>query len=272
METMKAKILYLLSSDSFEEYLQGVDLFCEGIQKRTLPQREIDSELMERLTAVVALEGWAQHDDYIAKLEHFIDHLPNYGELLNLEDNAGYGFQGILLFIHGIAQQQHDIKGFKANIFDESGWLLCKTGGMFVARHYGALGRQEDAAFFVDLSEWFGKIYSAQYGFLHVLHDIEDWTEDNANGFFNVMPMCAMYFQRALLHALQNVVDHPVVKAEIFDKYLDILNHTRQNMLDADEPRQAAEVDKVIAMVREKSLGKRKSAEPTSEENTADDF
>jgi hypothetical protein len=243
---LRERILALLSSESLVDFLEGVHLFCESIHSRALAQREIDSELMERAAAVVAMEGWAQHGDYIDKLEYFVDQMPQHGELLMRDDAEGTAFKGIVLFITSIAQGQLNTAAFD-NPGEASGWELSKRAALHLARYVEQQGNFLGSLYFKDMATWFGDIAEAQAAFLAALAEIQDWSESSANGIFEILPMAALHFQRLLLRALHNVAQQPVVKAEIFDRYLDTLNAQRQQLRDADEPAQA--VEQLIDMV-----------------------
>lgn len=252
---MKLRILSLLASASFVDYLEGVELFATSIAERSLPQREIDSELMERACAIVGVERWAEHEDYVEKIEYFVERLPQYGDLLMQDDAVGQALRGIVLFINGIAQGQHNTGGFKADGAATSGWLLSQAAGERIAQYYAAQSRYLDGAFFTDLADWFGAVGNAQTGFIAALRELADWNEDNAGGFFNVLPMADPFFQGLLLDALQPVAHLPIVQTEIFDKYLDLLHQTRDTMLAADEAAQAADTAQMIALVQSKRTG-----------------
>jgi hypothetical protein len=237
---MKNRIHSLLASDSLD---------------RSLPQHDIDSELMERMTAVMAVEGWAQHEDYVEKIEHFVDQLSQYGTLIAEESPEGEAFRGIVLFINGIAQGQHNVNGFRSQARAESGWLLCQQAGERLARHYDAQGGFLQSLFFKDLGEWFGAIHAAQTDFLETLPELTEWHEASAAGFANVMPMVAPYFQGRLLGGLAAVANHPVVRVEIFDKYIAALHQSRQELQDAGETAKAKEVEALIAFVEARRSG-----------------
>lgn len=50
-----------------------------------------------------------------------------------------------------------------------------------------------------------------------------------ALGVFNIVTTSNFYFQSWLLGSLYNVTDHPVVKKNIFDKYLQVLSKIKEN-------------------------------------------
>ncbi len=252
---MKLRILSLLASNSFVDYLEGMALMHEGITQRTLPQREVDAEIMERAAAVVALERWAEHEDYVEKIEYFVERLPQYGELLAQDNPAGQSLRGIVVLINGIAQGKHNGGGFRAENSSQSGWQLAQVAGETLAQYYAAEGRYIDGAFFTDLGEWFGAIADAQTAFLADLRAFDDWNEGNAIGLLQVMQMADFYFQERLLDALQARANNPIVKAEIFERYLALLHDLLQQFMAADEPEKAAEVGKLIALVQYKSQG-----------------
>jgi hypothetical protein len=252
---MKLRILSLLASSSFVDYLEGMALLHEGIAQRTLPQRDVDGEMMERAAAVLALERWAEHEDYIEKIEYFVAQIPQYGALLTQEDNAGQSLRGIVIFINGIAQGQHNPLGFRAEDASLSGWRLAEMAGKTLAQYYAAEGRYIDSAFFTDLGEWFGAIADAQNVFLADVGEMADWNENNASGLLQVLQMADYYFQKLLLSTLQMRAHHPIVKAEIFERYLAILHEMGAEFQAAEEPVKAAEIGKLIALVSYHSQG-----------------
>lgn len=241
-------IIGLLASDSFVDYLEGVHLFAAAIRARTVAQRELDSEMMERATAVVAIEGWAQQDDYVEKLEFFIDQLSGHSDLISQDDAPGHAFKGIVVFINAIAQGKLSSGGF-ADPMAGDGWRQSELAGETLYKHLDGQGRFMEGLFFKDLGEWFGAIRSAQEIWLEALTEIQDWNESSANGFYNILPMADPIFQARLLDAISGAASHPVVRASIFDKYLNVLNSTRDEMLDAGEKGKADEVVKLIDMV-----------------------
>ncbi|MFN8394765.1 MAG: hypothetical protein U0176_08855 [Bacteroidia bacterium] len=241
-------IMGLLASESFVDYLEGIHLFAAAIRARTIAQRELDSEIMERATAVVAVEGWAQHEDYVEKLEYFIDQLTGHSDLISDPDAPGSAFRGIVVFINAFAQGKLSSGGF-ADPDAGDGWRQSELAGELLYRHFDGQGRLLEGLFFKDLGEWFGAIRSAQEVWLEALTEIQDWNESSANGFYNILPMAAPIFQARLLDAIRGAASHPVVRASIFDKYLNVLNSTRDEMMEAGENGQAAEVEKLIDMV-----------------------
>ena len=251
---MKTKILALLNSEAFADYLQGLHAFAQGIHTRELPQRDIDSALMQRICACTTIELWAEHDDFVAQLEEFVEHLVEHGDLISRQDAVGQSFRGIVGFVNGIPSGHHNLSGFKAT--EASGWLLCQRGGAQIAAYYAGQNLAEDAAFFTELTAWFGNIVLAQNAALQALHEVADWSLDSASGYLEVLPFATPYFQGLLLDALELVVENPVVKMEIIERYLQDLRDEHENLLAADERLEAAAVQRRIQMLQEKRWGK----------------
>jgi hypothetical protein len=251
---MKTKIFQLLDGDTFAAYLQGLHAFAESIHTRALPQRDIDAALMQRICACTTMEQWAEHDDFIAQLEDFVAHLVSHGDLISRQDAVGQAFRGIVGFVNGIPSGQHNLSGFKTSA--GSGWLLSQRGGAQIAEYYASEDRAADAAFFNTLSTWFGQIVQAQTATLQGLREVADWSIDSASGFMEVLPFATPYFQGLLLDALELVVENPVVKMEIIERYLQDLRDELENLIAAEERAEAATVQKRIQLLQEKRWGK----------------
>lgn len=239
-----------MASDSLVDYLEGIAQFCEAIRGRALAQRDLGGETMERAVAVVALEGWAQQEDYVEKIQYFVEQLTKHGDLLMLENEEGEALRGIVLFINGMVQGHHNIQGFRSNTRAESGWLLCRDGAEKLRAHFDAQGGFMESLFFKDMSDWFGAIHAGQQEFLETLVEINDWNQMSATGFYNVLPMASPFFQGQLLAALSPSSQHPWVKAEIIDPYLANLVDQRQAFLDAYQKDKAAQMDQLIALLK----------------------
>lgn len=247
---MKEKILQSLKSDSFEEYLKGVELLGENIGEASLPDSVLDQELIERACAVLILERWAEHEDYLAQLKEFTNELPAYADYLG-DDEIGHYMRGLALFIDGLLDGETNLSGFL--YVSGSAFIMAGTAAEQIKEYFEAQKKEEAAALFGQWYEYFDKINSAQFGMVRGLMDIEKWSEDMALGFYNIMTSSDAGTQGWMLGALYKVIDDPVVKTEIFGKYLTVLKEVKKKFKDQENER--GQVEELIKMVREKSRG-----------------
>ncbi len=250
---MKSQIIELLIGNSFSEYLKAPDLFLEHIRSGELADVDLDQEIIERLCTVMVIEKWAEHDDYIRTLQEYVDILPNYSSLFS-DENVNYHLKGIAIFIDGLGQGTYNVNGF---IYpSHSGYLMSHTASNKISEYLRENNKEKDADFFEEMSEWFNSINLAQYSLITALTEIKEWNESMALGFFNILTGCELYFQSWLLGSLYKVVEHPIVKKDIFDKYLGVLYKIKDKYNAEGSTNNLRDIETIIKMVTEKSFGK----------------
>ena len=248
---MKAKIISLLAGDSLADYRAGIELLIDDIGTEKLPDSELDQEILERACAIIILERWMEYPDYIAAVQDIIDNLPKYAPLVSNE-KVGQHIRGIALFINGLAKGQIELSGFLSPT--ASGYMMSASAAEAISYYLKTEG--EDDAFFNKTAAFFEQISSTQYAVIAALKKIKTWTSPMARGFYNIMTATDMANQYWLLDSLQKVVNDPVVKTDIFDKYLGVLNAVRENCVAEGEKAKLEQLDDVIKMVEYKSSGR----------------
>lgn len=250
---MKAEILKLLSSESFNDYLSGIELMELHIGKPTLPDADLDQSIIERACAVLILERWAQHDDFYGGLEELTNILPNYAEFLTHED-IGHHLRGVALFINGLLENRIDVTGFF--YVSASGYLMSVTSAEKIKEYFEEQGNAAAAADFEKVHAFFDRINSAQFGVRHSLMQIQDWNQSMVDGFYNILTASDFNTQYQMLNTLYKVVKTPIIKDNVFGKYLKLLKKLKDQYKAADETDKEAQIDSLIDMVKTKSKGK----------------
>lgn len=250
---IKENILNLLAGDSFSGYLSGMEMLCKNIKEGKLPDADLDQDIIERACAVLILERWMQHDDYIAALEKFVDKMPKYAYLLSNED-VGDDLKGLALFINGLGQGECDLSGF---IYaSHSGYLMSATAAEEIANYCTEQQDSEAAEFFTETAEFFNNINSAQFGIISAMMSIKTWNESMADGFYNILTSSDMSTQSWMLGSLYTVINDPVVKTHIFGRYMKVLNTVKEKYVAEENAVAVEQLEEMIKMVTEKSEGK----------------
>lgn len=250
---MKAEILKLLSSESFNDYLSGLELMELHIGKPTLSDADLDQDIIERACAVLILERWAQHDDFYGGLEELTNILPNYGDFLTHKD-IGHHLRGVALFINGLLQNEIDLTGFF--YVSASGYLMSLTSAEAIKEYFEEQGNAAAAADFEKVRLFFDRINSAQFGLRHNLMQIQDWNQSMVDGFYNILTASDYDIQYQMLNCLYKVVKTPMIKDNVFGKYLKVLKKVKDKYKAAGQDSEAAQVDLLIDMIKTKSKGK----------------
>jgi hypothetical protein len=243
---MNNTMLELLKSNLFSDYLKGVEQFLENIRLNPMFQIPLDQETVERTCAIMMVEKWAEHDDYLEKINHFMTLLPDYAYLLS-DEKVTHHMQGISIFLDSISQNEYNLSGFL--YASHSGYLMSGTACEAIVNHFVEKAKKEGVTFFKEMQTWFEAINSAQFAVAKAVMEIENWTQEMAFGLFNVITQSEFSFQSWLLGSLYKQVENPIIKAYVFERYLEILNEVKQ-----ENPEDLA-IDEIIEMVRERSLG-----------------
>jgi hypothetical protein len=245
---MKAKIITLLAGNSLADYRAGIELLIKNIGTEKLPDSELDQEIIERACAIIILERWMEYPDYIAAVQEIIDNLPKYAPLISNE-KVGQHIRGIALFINGLAKGQIELSGFLSP--SASGYMMSASAAEAINEHLKTVGEADP--FFSKTAAFFEEISSTQYAVIAALKKITTWTSSMARGFYNIMTATDMANQYWLLDSLQKVLNDPIVKTEIFDKYLGVLSAVREKCVAEGDKAKLEQLDDVIKMVKYKS-------------------
>lgn len=251
---MKQEILSLLSGESFMDYLKGVELFKTALKDGAIKEEDIDHELMERVCAIMAMERWVDHEDYEDRLGYYMDELSENHTALIQDENINHHLKGIALFINSLAEHDYDVSGFL--YASHSGYLMSHTAAESVAEYLSAKEELEGSVLFKDMSAFFGLINTAQFSLVSALMDIKNWTVPMSNGFMNILTASQVYFQSWMLSSLYQVVNDPIIKTNIFDEYLKILNEVKTKFVEEKNEEALEDINYVIGMVEERAAGK----------------
>jgi len=249
---MKENIIKLLESNSFDDYLKGVECLKENINTANLTDSELNQDIIERACAIFILEKWAQQDDYIEALQKFIDVLPNYSSFLS-HDDIGHHIKGIALFINGLGEGRNDVSGFLYQ--SHSGYLMSNTAAVAIKVFFNSQNNTEGEEFFNQLAQFFERINSAQFGVAQLLTKIETWNVSMITGFFNILTSSDFSIQSWMLGSLYNVVQQPIVKEQIFDKYIAVLKNVQNKYKEETNSEKLEQVNSILEMVITKSKG-----------------
>ena len=250
---IKEQIISLLSADSLNSYLSGMELLEENISKPTLPDSDLDQDIMERACAVLILEKWAQHKDYFSELKKMMDVIPNHKNLLDNED-VGHYLRGLSIFIDGLSRSQYDLSGFI--YVSNSGWIMSMTAAEQIAEYCTEKQDHETAAVFTDIAAFFKRINNAQFGIVSKMMGIQSWNESMADGFYNIMTAADISTQSWMLGSLYKVIKDPVVKNSIFGKYLAVLKKVKAKFKAEDNQSGVSDIESLLEIVIKKSKGK----------------
>jgi hypothetical protein len=239
-------MIELLKSNLFSDYLKGVEQFLENIRLNPMSQIPLDQETVERACAVLMVEKWAEHDDYLEKINYFMTVLPDYTYLLS-DPKVSHYLQGISLFLDSISQNEYNLSGF---IYpSHSGYLMSGTACEAIANYFVEKANKEIVTFFKEMQAWFEAINSAQFAVVRAVMEIENWTQEMAFGLFNVVTQSEVSFQSWLLGSLYKQIDNPIIKTCVFERYVSVLNNVKH------ENPEDTTIDEIIAMVTKRSLG-----------------
>ncbi len=249
----KEQIISLLSGDSFSSYTSGMKLLQENIKQPTLPDSDLNQDIIERACAILIFEKWAQHDDYFSELDKMMEVLPSYTNLLADRD-IGHYLRGLSIFINGLSQRRSDVSGFI--YVSHSGWLLSMTAAEQIAEYFTENQDNASAAFFTNTAAFFKQINSAQFGIISGMMKIASWNQGMADGFYNIMTAADISTQSWMLSSLYKVTKDPVVKKSIFGRYRSALKKMRSNFAAEQNPSAISDTDALLEMVNRRSKGK----------------
>ncbi len=221
---MKDKILLLLNSKQLEDYLLGIQLLTANLTNADF-QESIDAELLEKVWSVFVLEKWAAHEDYLNILQEFKEKLPSFQFLLN-DSSIGYALKGISIFIIGLLEKKYDMNGFHK--IDYPAYMVCNSQAAHIEKYFRAESNDNAANFFLGMSEFFGKINTAQFQAARVAQNLMSWDKSKAETFLQILVPANARIQQWMLESLSNVKKEPIIIEQIFDRYQSILTNIQK--------------------------------------------
>lgn len=251
--TLKNEISALLASDRLSEYLVGIKLLTAKAGTADLPDSDLDQGIIERACGVLIFEKWAEHKDYIGLIEELMASLPDYFPLIENE-KIGHHFRGLSLFAAGLNERKHDLKGF--TMPTHSGFMLSNIAAKSIKEYMIEQGEDQDKIdHWEDMENFFGMISNAQFGIVPILSKIKKWSVPMADGFYNILKSAGFNDQSRMLSGLYFALEDPVVKKEIFERYLNTLNKVKDSFTAKEDQATADEVNNIIKMVESKRKG-----------------
>ncbi|MBN9283181.1 MULTISPECIES: hypothetical protein [unclassified Flavobacterium] len=248
---MKEQILELLKSDSLQGYFSGIDLFLDSYRNNSLTSADLDHEMIERTCAVFLIERWAEHEDWNAALDKFMEVLPGYSEYLSHED-VGHHLRGLAIFIDGIYGGEIDLSGFiypSGNVY-----INAQTAAQSLKEFFKEQNDEASAGLFEEIEAFFDSIASGQFGAARILTELRDWSVEMAQGFYVVMSRTE-YNRVWMLRSLYKVVDSPIIREHVFEKFLNVLRSMRVQYEENGENEKLEQMDEFIETVVAASKG-----------------
>jgi tetratricopeptide (TPR) repeat protein len=243
---MKEEIASLLSSNSFEDYLKGIELFENNIGTKNLSDLDVDQDIMERVCAIFILDKWIEYQDFKTIIESFIQELPSYSKYLN-NKKIGYNLRGLVIFINELAQRKIDLSGFD--------YVRSLTAAETISTYLSSKRDTKGQVLFTNIASFFHKIVSAQYGIHSSIMKIEKWNKSMSEGFYNILTESTFDKQDWMLGSLYKSIDDPVVKTDIFNKYISVLENLIKKYEKENSPELQESVNQMLEIVITRSKG-----------------
>ncbi|WP_420574409.1 hypothetical protein [Kordia sp.] len=246
----KEELIEKLAGNSFKNYLSACDHLKEYIQNGG----ELNQEIIERALAVNLLPLWASHDDFEAKLEEMTEQLPQHSALLENEDMKHH-LMGLSVFVNGLINGTIDVSGF---IWCSNGYICCNTSCESISEYYKAEGKEAEAAYFHELSEWFMSIYSGTTDVFRGIMEIKNWDENMIVGLKNFLNGSLNHYGifEWILAGLYNVVDEPLIQEKVFEHYIKIFEKSRATLRKQKNKEAASDITNKLKNLRKLAKGK----------------
>lgn len=244
----KEELVRKLAGESFQEYLEA----CSELPDYAKNGGELNQEIIERALFVNLFPFWANHKDLNDKYDEIITELPNHEELV-LTDKK-YDLLGLSVFINGLLNRVFDVSGF---LWASNGFMSCKTACNSISKYYKEQGKDKEATYFHDLSEWFMSIYSATSAVFRTIMNTSVWNKEMVSGLTNFLDESLKQYGifEWILSGLYEVVDDPLIKEKVFDHYIESFKKARENLKKEKNKEGADQITEKLKNLRKLAKG-----------------
>lgn len=244
----KEELIKKLAGDSFQEYLEA----CIELPDYAKNGGELDQEIIERALFVNLFPFWANHQDLKDKFDEITTELPNHEELVHTDKK--YDLLGLSVFVNGLLNRVFDVSGF---LWASNGFMSCKTACNSISKYYKEQGKDKEAAYFHDLSEWFMSIYSATSAVFRTIMNTSVWNKEMVTGLTNFLDESLKQYGifEWILSGLYEVVDDPLIKEKVFDHYIDSFKKAREDLKKQKNKEGADQITEKLKNLRKLAKG-----------------
>ncbi|MCT4613632.1 MAG: hypothetical protein N4A49_02005 [Marinifilaceae bacterium] len=229
---MKNKIINLLKSDILEEYINGIELFKSLIDENKLQKEDIDSELIDLIASIFNLEKWAQHKDYLSKVNELHQFLSSNNIDLG-ENHNQIHLRGIKTFVAGLTEHQSNHSNFIAPL--QTGFSTCSGPCERIADYFQEQENEEFAQGFMLIHKFMDKISMAQHAAWYSILEIDNWDSSMAIAYSNRMINSHTEIRDWMMKAIYKQVKDQHLQTHVFDNYINQLKAVKETYADQKE-------------------------------------